>query len=135
VNRTALLLVTALLAVGATAGVAHAQGQSPFGPLPPAAPEQTPTPAPADSGSSLGDDVSQNTLVIVLGGLVILFVGIGWFITRDARNALPEDRRREVMDDRLREEGAHKHPKQAKAKSRAKTKAQKRARRANRPMR
>jgi hypothetical protein len=55
---------------------------------------------------------------------------IGYVITRDAREHLPESERRAAAQ--LREEGPHKHARQTKAKARAKTKAQRAARRHNR---
>jgi hypothetical protein len=128
VKRSVAPLALLLAAALALPAVAPAQ-DNPFGPLPPAPAEQTPTPQPLNTDSS-GDDVGRNTLVIILGAVVALFVGIGWFITRDARASLPEDRRRD--DPRLREEGPHRRPRQAKAKARSKAKAQKRARRASR---
>ena len=60
---------------------------------------------------------------------MVLFVVIGYVITRDARSALPEESRTEPGQ---RDQGPHRHAQQAKAKARAKTKAQRRARRQNR---
>jgi len=57
-------------------------------------------------------------------------VGIGVFISRDARRALPERHRPDGR--RLRDQGPHKHKQQAKARARARGKAQKDARRRNR---
>ena len=68
-------------------------------------------------------------LFIIGGALIVGFAIMGWFIMRDARRSLPEAER---SGPRLREEGPHKHQKQAKAKSRAKTRAQKQARKAHR---
>ncbi len=123
--RRALLvvLVCALLAPAA----ASAQGGA-FGPLPQAAPTATPT--PDQSSDSLTSDLGgRNTLFVIMGGLLIAFIGIGVFISRDARRALPKDHR---PDHRLREEGPHAHKRQAKARARQRTKAQKVARRKNR---
>jgi hypothetical protein len=118
-----LALVLALLAPAA----AFAQGGA-FGPLPPAAP--TPTPTPDKSNDSLTSDLGgRTTLYVIMGGLLVAFVGIGMFISRDARRALPKERR---PDHRLREEGPHRHKRQAKARARERTKAQKVARRKNR---
>jgi hypothetical protein len=130
VKRLTVLLALLALAVPAPAAFAQAD---PFSPLPPA---QTPTPevtaAPVDTNPN-DDGVSRETLAVILGAVIILFIAIGVFITRDARRSLPEGLRRD--DPRLREEGPHRRPKQAKSKARAKTRAQKRARRANRPTR
>ena len=68
-------------------------------------------------------------LVLIGAGLVVLFVVIGYVITRDARQSLPEQARTEPG---RRDQGPHRHAQQAKAKARAKTKAQRRARRQNR---
>jgi len=54
-------------------------------------------------------------------------------ITRDARTNLPEVERRAAADGpKLREDGAHRRPRETKAKARARTKAQRAARRHNR---
>lgn len=118
-----IVLVCALLAPSA----ALAQGGA-FGPLPQAAP--TPTPTPDTSSDSLTSDLGgRTTLFVIMGGLLIAFIGIGVFISRDARRALPKDRR---PDHRLREEGPHRHKRQAKARARQRAKAQRVARRKNR---
>jgi hypothetical protein len=125
--RRALLvfLVCALLAPAA----ALAQGDA-FGPLPQAAPTPAPTPAQDNSNNSLTSDLGgRTTLFVIMGGLLVAFIGIGVFISRDARRALPKDHR---PDHRLRDEGPHKHKRQAKARARQRTKAQKVARRKNR---
>ena len=62
--------------------------------------------------------------------LVLIFVFIGMYISRDARRSLPE--RHRPGAERLREEGPHKHKREAKSKARARGKAQKAARRKNR---
>ena len=54
---------------------------------------------------------------------------MGWFILRDARG---RSREPEFAGPRLREDGPHKHKKQAKAQARKKTHAQKAARKAHR---
>jgi hypothetical protein len=118
-----VVLVCALLAPSA----ALAQGGA-FGPLPQAAPTETPT--PDKSNDSLTSDLGgRTTLFVIMGGLLIAFIGIGVFISRDARGALPKDRR---PDHRLREEGPHRHKRQAKARARQRAKAQRVARRKNR---
>jgi hypothetical protein len=121
-----IALVLALLVPSA----ALAQGGA-FGPLPQSAPEPTATPAPDKSNDSLTSDLGgRTTLWVIAGGLLIAFVAIGVFISRDARRALPKDHRPDSH--RLREQGPHKHRRQAKARARARTKAQRDARRRNR---
>jgi hypothetical protein len=122
-----LALVLALLVPSA----ALAQGGGAFGPLPQAAPEPTATPKADKSSNSLTSDLGgRTTLWVIAGGLLIAFVAIGVFISRDARRALPKDHRPDSR--RLREQGPHKHKRQAKARARARTKAQRDARRRNR---
>jgi hypothetical protein len=122
-----LALLTTLLAL-ALATPAAAQ-QSPFGPLPQAAP--TETPAPAATPSSSDNNTGRTTLFVIGGALVIGFAVMGWFIMRDARSALPEDELAALG--RLREQGPHAHKQHAKAKARSKGRAQRNARKANRP--
>jgi hypothetical protein len=119
-----IVLFVALLVPSA----ALAQGGA-FGPLPQAAPE--PTATPAKSNDSISSDLGgRTTLYIIFGGLLVAFVAIGVFISRDARSALPKHQRGDAH--RLREQGPHKHKMQAKSRARAKTKAQREARRRNR---
>jgi hypothetical protein len=128
--RLAALLAVLLLALPAPAALAQTGGgNDPFGPLPPAAPQPTATPTPDPSVEA--QESTDRTLLFAIGGvLVVLFVVIGRVITRDARKALHERGRDEAP--KLREQGPHRHARQAKAKARAKTKAQRRARRQNR---
>ena len=121
-RRIALLTTLLVLAIAAPAA---AQGGA-FGPLPPAEPTPTATPeaATSDDGTT-----GRNVLFIVGGALIIGFGVMGWFILRDARTAAPEP---QFAGSRLREDGPHKHKKQAKAKARKKTHAQKAARKAHR---
>jgi hypothetical protein len=131
--RLAALLTMLLLAVPAPAALAQTGGGGggAFGPLPPAAPAPTATPAPTSDPSVEAQEETDRTLLFAIGGiLVVLFVVIARVITRDARKALHERGRDEGP--KLREQGPHKHARQAKAKARAKTKAQRRARRQNR---
>ena len=122
-----LALLVALLAPSA----ASAQSGGAFGPLPQAAPAPTATPTPDKSSNSLTSDLGgRTTLYVIAGGLLIAFVAIGVFISRDARRALPKGHRPDSR--RLREQGPHKHQRQAKARARARTKAQREARRRNR---
>jgi hypothetical protein len=104
-------------------------GSNPFGPLP-VVPTPTATPGPAPTPVSAQQDTDRKLLFAIGGALVLLFVVIGRVITRDARRNLPDGARADAA--RLREEGPHRHARQAKAKARAKTKAQRQARRQNR---
>jgi hypothetical protein len=120
-------LVIALFVALLVPSAALAQGGA-FGPLPQAAP--TPTPTPVKSNDSISSDLGgRTTLYIIFGGLLVAFVAIGVFISRDARGALPRHR---GDAHRLRDQGPHKHKMQAKARARQKTKAQREARRRNR---
>ena len=122
-------IVIALLVALLAPAAASAQGGA-FGPLPPAAPAETPTPEPEDSNSLTSDLGGRQTLLVIGGLLLLAFVAIGVFISRDARRALPERHRPDGH--RKRDEGPHKHKQQAKARARARGKAQKDARRRNR---
>jgi hypothetical protein len=125
-RRLALVLVLAGLAAGAAPALA--QDGDPFNPLPPAPP--TATPAPRDTAAE--EDVGRKTLYAIGGALLVSFVAIGWWISRDARRALPPDHR---PSERLREEGPHRHERRAKAKARQKGRAQREARRKSRSKR
>jgi hypothetical protein len=122
-------IVIALLLALLAPAAASAQGGA-FGPLPPSTPAETPTPEPADNNSLTSDFGGRETLLLIGGLLLVAFIGIGVFISRDARRALPERHRPDGR--RLRDEGPHKHKQQAKARNRARSKAQKEARRRNR---
>ena len=103
----------------------------PFQPLPPAQPTPAPTPEPEDDGGFLDSEISGSaTLYLIAAGLLVAFVFIGMFISRDAKRALPKSHRPDPH--RLREEGPHKHKREAKSKARARGRAQKAARRRNR---
>jgi hypothetical protein len=67
---------------------------------------------------------------VIAGVLLVGFVVIGMFISRDAKRSLPRAHRPDTR--RLREEGPHKHKREAKSRARARGKAQKAARRRNR---
>ena len=139
--RRCVGLIALLLALSAPAAVAQDPTPTPtqapggvFGPLPETAatPEPTPTPEPSQTAAAQ-EDTDRRLLFAIGGALLLLFVVIGWFITRDARTHVPASERAAAA--RQRDEGPHKHARQAKAKARAKTKAQRVARRANRPSR
>ena len=127
-RRIALLLLCATFLL-APAPAVLAQN-SPFGPLPDAAP--APTPTPDDNSSNvLGQDVGRSTLYAIAGGLLIAFIGIIWFISRDARNTLPADRRDPKPAEHLSPAERRKRERH-KQRARQKTKAQKAARKAHR---
>jgi hypothetical protein len=129
-RRLAALLTFLLLAVPAPAALAQTGGGSgPFGPLPPAAPEETATPTP-DPAVEAQESTDRTLLFAIGGALIVLFVVIARVITRDARRTLRAEGKSDAPA--LREQGPHRHARQAKAKARAKTKAQRRARRQNR---
>lgn len=121
-----LLLVLSLLALPAAA-VAQS---NPFAP-PPIDPNATvpPSPTPTATPNSSLSSTGSTTLYIIGGALLVLFVGIGVWIARDARRALPESRRGEPVV----AGPAHRRSPQVKQKARQRTKAQRRARRHNRP--
>jgi hypothetical protein len=121
-RRIALLTTMLVLALAVPAGAQS----GPFGPLPQA--EPTPT-ATVESATLDDGKTGRNVLFIIGGALIIGFGVMGWFIFRDARASLPEA---ELAGPRLREEGPHKHKKQAKARARQRTRAQKSARKAHR---
>ncbi len=126
-------LATAIVALALLSPTAAlAQDSNPFdGQLPPAQPTPAPTVEPVEDSSD--GDVGRTTLFVIGGGLLVFFVGIGFWISRDARSNLTADERDDV--DRFREGGPahqHKHAREAKAKAREKTRAQKQARKAHR---
>ena len=103
----------------------------PFQPLPPAQPTPAPTPEPEDGGGFLDSEIGgTSTLYFIAAALLVAFIAIGMFISRDAKRSLPRSHRPDSH--RLREEGPHKHKREAKSKARARGKAQKAARRRNR---
>jgi hypothetical protein len=135
----AAALIALLLAL-ATPAAAVAQSQQPaqpttqptepFSPLPPAQPTPAPTAEPEDEGFLDSEIGGTSTLYVIAGVLLLAFIAIGMFISRDARKSLPKAHRHDPH--RLREEGPHKHKREAKARARARGKAQKAARRRNR---
>ena len=107
------------------------QPTQPFQPLPPAQPTPAPTAESEDDGGFLDSEISGSaTLYVIAAALLVAFIFIGMFISRDAKRSLPKAHRADGR--RLREEGPHKHQRDTKAKSRARGKAQKAARRRNR---
>lgn len=120
-----LLLVSALLALPAAA-IAQ---DNPFAP-PPVDPNATvpPSPTPTATPDNSLSNTGRTTLYFIGGALLIAFVGIGVWIARDARRALPESRRGEPVA----AGAASRRTPQVKQKARARTKAQRRARRHNR---
>jgi hypothetical protein len=122
-----LLLCVAALVLAPAPVLAQ---DSPFGPLPPSAP--APTATPDDNTSSvLGQDVGRSTLYLIGGAFLIFFIGIGWFISRDARRALPANRREAAEPVRLTPDERRKRER-TKSRARQKTRAQKAARKAHR---
>jgi hypothetical protein len=122
-----LALVVALLAPASALGQQN-QSQDPFPPLP--QPQPTAPPAPEDDDGFLGlnNEIGGSaTLYIIAGALLVAFIAIGMFISRDARRSLPAAHRPDAR--RTREQGPHRHKRQAKARARARTKAQRSARR------
>jgi hypothetical protein len=127
-RRVVLLLLCASLLLGPAPAVLAQT--SPFGPLPEAVP--SPTPTPDDNTSNvLGQDVGRSTLYAIAGGFLIVFIAIGWFISRDARQSLPADRRDTRAPEHLTPTERRKREKH-RARARQKTKAQKAARKAHR---
>ena len=122
-----LLTVAALLAPSTAAG----QTDNPFDGLPPAPPPPAPTVEPIEDPND--DGITRTTLYVIGGGLLVTFLVIGWWITRDARRNLPKGDRDDPR--RLRSEGPHRHERRAKAKARAKGRAQRQARKAGRKAR
>jgi hypothetical protein len=124
--RRAILVALLLLAFPAAA-----LGQSsPFGPLPPASqptPAPTAAPNPADQGK-----VSRPLLLGIAGGVALLFVGIGLYISRDARKNLTESDRDKLEHQRERTEEQRRNAEKAKQRARARAKAQRQARKKQR---
>lgn len=78
-------ILTAIALLAAAPGTVHAQ--SPFSPLAPApAPEPVIPEAPG-----FDEGISTTTLGLILLGVLVLLVAVGWLIMRDARRARPVD--------------------------------------------
>jgi hypothetical protein len=88
-RRLAVLLLVLGLLAPAPAALAQS---SPFGPLPQAPPAETPAPTAVEN-SAAQDDVGRSTLLLIAAGVMVVFVGLGIAITRDARRNLTEDDR------------------------------------------
>ena len=125
-----LIVAVALLAPSA----ALAQDGNPFdGQLPPAQPTPAPTVEPVDTDDG---DIGRETLFVIGGALLLFFLAIGIWISRDARSNLTADDREALERQKKGAEAlAHKHERQAKAKARAKGRAQRQARKAGRKTR
>jgi hypothetical protein len=128
--RHRLAILSLVLVLLAPAAAIAQDGNAFDGQLPPAVPEQTATPEPVDANDD--DDVGRRTLYLIGGVLLVFFVGIGFWISRDARSNLTPDEREHLRGAHPRDEGPHKHERQAKAKARAKGRAQRQARKAHR---
>jgi hypothetical protein len=128
-RRVTCLLLCLVLLLPAAPALAQSD---PFGPLPQAAPTETPTPDTDDGGSLLGEDVGRTTLYLIAGALLLTFVVIGWSISRDARRAL-HDAPRSAEAERRRHDPRERHRRQReKERARKKTRAQRQARKAHR---
>jgi hypothetical protein len=123
--RIAALLTVFALLVPVHAALAQTD---PFGPIPA-------TPTPEDSNTSvLGQDVGRSTLYVIAGGFFVAFIGIGWWISRDARRSIVREHPEEpVRGPDPKERGRQRE--RAKAQARARTKRQKAARKAHRKRR
>lgn len=134
-RMTRLLALLAALVLLVPAPAALAQGGGAFGPLPQAPPAQTPVPeGPGDVSS---EDVSRSTLFLIAAGVLLSFVGLGYWITRDARRNLSDDDRAAVEGSREpgtapRKQDIAKAKQRAREKTRRQRQARKKTRRANR---
>ena len=125
----ARVLVLVLLAVALVAPAGARAQSSAFGPLPQAQ-QATPEPTAAPTSSAAQQDVSRGLLYAIAGGVLIVFVGIGIFITRDARSNLTEADRRAL--EHVRTEDERKRGDVTRKKARARGKRQRQARKAQR---
>jgi len=82
----AALLASVTLLASAPFALAQQDGGGAFGPLPPAAPTPAPT---VDAPNEDDDDVGRITLYIIGGALLVGFAGLAFWMTRDARRAIP----------------------------------------------
>ena len=126
-HRLAILTLALVLLAPAAA---LAQDGNPFdGQIPPAQQTPAPTPEPVDDSS---DDIGTTTLWIIFGGVAVALLLVGVWISRDARSSLTPEERDHLRGVHQRDEGPHRHERQAKAKARAKGRAQRQARKAHR---
>ncbi len=127
--RLAVLLAIFTMLVSAPSALAQQDGGGAFGPLPPAAPTPAPT---VDAPSADDDDVGRITLYIIGAALLVSFAGLAFWITRDARRAIPAGPRTapEVLQDR--EERRHKMERRAKEQVRKRQRAARASRKRNR---
>ena len=128
-RRIACLLTCLFLLSPAAPALAQ---NSPFGPLPQPV-EPTPTPTPdTNTTNVLGQDVGRTTLYLIAGALLVFFVFVGWWISRDARRTL-HAAPRSAEAERRRHDPHERHRRQReKERARKKTRAQKQARKAHR---
>jgi hypothetical protein len=128
VRLFSLLLLCAVLVGSAGPGVAAAQ-QDPFGPVPQAPPnEPPPAPAPTEDQE---DGLSRTQELLIGAAGIVLLVGIGWAIVRDARRSAPVDAAH-PLDERTRTKGSRTPPARRVKQGRAKSKAARQARKRNR---
>ena len=127
-RRIAALLFCFVLLAPAAPALAQ---QSPFGPLPQPA-EPTPTPTPDTTTNVLGQDVGRTTLYLIAAALLVFFVFIGWWISRDARQSLAKDPVSEAALARRADPHERHRRQREKERARKKTRAQKQARKAHR---
>ena len=80
----------------------------------------------------LGQDVGRSTLYLIGGGFLIFFIGIGWFISRDARRALPRGAESAAVQERRADPKERHRRQREKERARKKTRAQSQARKAHR---
>lgn len=131
--RRHAVIAAAVLALLLPAAPALGQG-NPFQPPQPAVPTTAPTPTATPQGG--GADTGTRTLYVIAAGLLVVFVGIGVWIARDARRSVPEHHHhrgsRAMAEPAPGESGPRKHDPRAKERARKKARAQRRARRHNR---
>jgi hypothetical protein len=123
-----LLLLLAALAAPATA---LGQGDA-FGPLPQPGQQTTPEPTPTPEAAGQ-QTVSRTMLLGIAGAVLAVFVGIGVYISRDARRNLSDEDRRAVAGERpLTDPERLARSNAAKQRARAAGKRQRQARKAQR---
>lgn len=126
--RRVFVLAALLLALAAPAALAQS---SAFGPLPPAStpapPAPTPTPTSAQQAS-----VSRPLLLGIAGGVAVLFLAIGFYISRDARRNLTETDRQSLERGRVNVDQQRKEAARRKQKQRQRDKRQRQARKKQR---